>query len=109
MSQTGKKLHSSRGFALVMGLLAVLCLGVICRQEYKIYRVEEEAALARERVAQLQIQRKDLQEEHVRLYDVNYIEKLARENHNMVGKDEIPLFIVEDRSPASAQSSTDKS
>jgi cell division protein DivIC len=30
------------------------------------------------------------------LDDPKYIEKLAREDHNMVGKNEIPLFIVKD-------------
>ena len=28
---------------------------------------------------------------------IKYIEKLAREDHNMVGKDEVPLFIVDEK------------
>ena len=31
------------------------------------------------------------------LDNLNYIEKLAREEHNMVRKGEIPLFIIEDK------------
>ena len=29
--------------------------------------------------------------------DLKYIEKLAREDHNMVGKNEVPLFIVDEQ------------
>ena len=32
-----------------------------------------------------------------RLDDLKYIEKLAREDHNMVGKNEVPLFIVDEQ------------
>ena len=31
------------------------------------------------------------------LDDLKYIEKLAREDHNMVGKNEVPLFIVDEQ------------
>ena len=30
-------------------------------------------------------------------WDLKYIEKLAREDHNMVGKNEVPLFIVDEQ------------
>ena len=35
-----------------------------------------------------------LEQEKENLGDIQYIEKVAREEHNMVGKDEIPLFMV---------------
>ena len=84
---------SSRGYLFVLGLLVVLCLGVIGRQEYKIYRVEEEAVKVQERVTRLQTEQQALQKEQQQLYDIRYIEKLAREDHHMAGQDEVPLFI----------------
>ena len=44
-------------------------------------------------VEELQKVQADLEAERQRLYDPKYIEKLAREDHNMVGKNEVPLFI----------------
>ena len=38
-----------------------------------------------------------MESERQRLDDLKYIEKLAREEHNMVGKDEVPLFIIEEK------------
>ena len=35
-----------------------------------------------------------LAEEKQNLGDLKYIEKVARDEHNMVGKNEIPLFMV---------------
>ena len=42
-----------------------------------------------------------------RLDDLKYIEKLAREDHNMVGKDEVPLFIVDDKENGAEQKNKD--
>ena len=39
----------------------------------------------------------ELEAERKRLDDLKYIEKLAREDHNMVGKNEVPLFIVDEQ------------
>ena len=47
------------------------------------------------------------QEEKKRLDDLKYIEKLAREDHNMVGKDEVPLFIVDDKENGAEQKNKD--
>ena len=38
---------------------------------------------------------------------MKYIEKLAREDHNMVGKDEVPLFIVDDKENGAEQKNKD--
>ena len=50
-----------------------------------------------QRVENLKKDKADLDAEKKRLDDLKYIEKLAREDHNMVGKDEVPLFIVDDK------------
>ena len=44
----------------------------------------------------------DLEAERKRLYDPKYIEKLAREDHNYVKKDEVPIFIVKDKEKQNA-------
>ena len=49
------------------------------------------------RVEELQKLQADLEAERKRLYDPKYIEKLAREDHNYVKKDEVPIFIVKDK------------
>ena len=47
----------------------------------------------------------DLEAERKRLYDPKYIEKLAREDHNYVKKDEVPIFIVKDKETQQAETS----
>ena len=42
----------------------------------------------------------ELEAERRRLDDPRYIEKLAREDYNMVGKNEVPLFIVDEQKQA---------
>ena len=42
----------------------------------------------------------ELEDERKRLDDPRYIEKLAREDYNMVGKNEVPLFIVDEQKQA---------
>lgn len=80
------------------GLLA-FCVAsyVFLKQEYEIHQVRAAQAAAEERIEKLQKEKQSLEEEKKRLDDPRYIEKLARENYNMVGKNEVPLFIVEDK------------
>lgn len=80
----------------VCALAAGFFLGLFSffRGEYEIYSTRKRCEAARIRVEKLQRERADLLAERRRLHDNRYIEKLARENHNMVGENEIPLFIV---------------
>ena len=82
--------HKSKAFNVFMMLLFVACLFVIGKQEYSIYQIKQEQAA-------LQKQKTELEAERKRLDDPRYIEKLAREDYNMVGKDEVPLFIVDEK------------
>ena len=68
-------------------------LGRIGRQEYKIYQINKEMSATQQRVDELKKVQAELEAERKRLDDLKYIEKLAREDHNMVGKNEVPLFI----------------
>ena len=51
----------------------------------------------KQRVDELKKVQAELEAERKRLDDLKYIEKLAREDHNMVGKNEVPLFIVDEQ------------
>ena len=91
--QETRRRKGGRLYKMVLILMVVLMAVVLGRQEYKIYRLHKEAEATRQRVEELQKVQADLQAERQRLYDPKYIEKLAREDHNMVGKNEVPLFI----------------
>ena len=67
------------------------------RQEYKIYQINKEMSATQQRVDELKKVQAELEAERKRLDDLKYIEKLAREDHNMVGKNEVPLFIVDEQ------------
>lgn len=89
-----KKRHD---FLILCLVLVVACGIIIARQEYKIYQVDQELEATNQRVEKLKKDKAELEAEKARLDDLKYIEKLAREDHNMVGKDEVPLFIVDEQ------------
>ena len=91
-----KKRRSSNDFLWVL-ILLIICLGVLGRQEYKIYQINKEMSATQQRVDELKKVQAELEAERKRLDDLKYIEKLAREDHNMVGKNEVPLFIVDEQ------------
>lgn len=91
------KSRGSHDFKWILVILVVIFLGILGRQEYKIYQINKEAEATRQRVEQLQKVQADLEAERKRLYDPKYIEKIAREDHNYVKKDEVPIFIVKDK------------
>ena len=92
-----KKRRSSNDFLWVLIILLIICLGVWGRQEYKIYQINKEMSATQQRVDELKKVQAELEAERKRLDDLKYIEKLAREDHNMVGKNEVPLFIVDEQ------------
>ena len=91
-----KKRRSSNDFLWVL-IILLICLGVLGRQEYKIYQINKEMSATQQRVDELKKVQAELEAERKRLDDLKYIEKLAREDHNMVGKNEVPLFIVDEQ------------
>ena len=82
---------------LALCLTFLLCLAAVCRQGYTLYQIKREQQATAQRIEQLQAQQRALKDERGRLDDPRYIEKLARENYNMVGKDEVPIFVVEEK------------
>ena len=63
-------------------------------QGYRIFQLHQESVRTENKVEQLKKENAALAEEKESLGDLKYIEKVARDEHNMVGKNEIPLFMV---------------
>ena len=82
-------------FKLFLGLILLLFLVRVAQQAYTIYTVRQETIKTEAKVEELKKQKEALEEEKKNLGDIKYVEKIAREEHNMVGKDEIPIFIVD--------------
>ena len=88
-SRTKKK--KRHYFLLICLIILAICGFIIARQ------VNKELEATTQRVENLKKDKAELEAEKKRLDDLKYIEKLAREDHNMVGKDEVPLFIVDEK------------
>lgn len=95
-----RKRRNNKFFSVMLVLVVLGCLVVIGRQEYEIYRLKQEKAATEERIEALNAHKAKLEEERKRLDDPKYLEKLAREDYNMVGKNEVPLFIVDEKKTA---------
>lgn len=84
-------------FRTVLFVIIALFIVEAGRQGYIIYKVQQETIRTQEKIEKLKQEQAKLEQEEQSLEDLKYIEKLAREEHNMVGKGEIPLFIIEDK------------
>lgn len=102
--QKGKR--SYKKFKIILLAVVVLFLVRVAQQTYTLYRVRQETIKSQETVKKLEEQKKALEKEKQNLGDLNYVEKLAREEHNMVRKGEIPLFILEDKKTEDAKQDT---
>jgi len=100
-----KKNRVARDFRRVLIVLVIIFIAILGRQEYKIHQIQKETEATQKRVEELQKVQADLEAERKRLYDPKYIEKLAREDHNYVKKDEVPIFIVKDKETQQADTS----
>ena len=98
-----RKRRHINGFKLLLLFIAVCFLLALAHKEYNIYQVNKELAKTQKRIESLQNEQKTLENERQKLDDLKYIEKLAREEHNMVGKDEVPLFIIEEKGTQAAK------
>ena len=95
-----RKKRGRNWFAYILGIVVLICLGIIAQQEYKIYQLKEEKAATEARIDALTEKHANLEAERKKLDDPKYLEKLAREDYNMVGKNEVPLFIVDEKKAA---------
>ena len=97
-----KKLKSAkelalRGLGLVIILIAVISLYQLGKQAYDLYLVRKETVTSSEKIKAIEKDNERLEEERSNLHDPKYVEKVARDEHNMVGKNEVPLFIVDEK------------
>ena len=95
-----RKKRSNKWFSILLGVVVISCLVIIAKQEQKIYQLKQEKAAAQQRIEELNAQKENLEMERKKLDDPKYLEKLAREDYNMVGKNEVPLFIVDEKKAA---------
>ncbi len=95
-----RKKSGRKIFTYIFAAIILSCLVVIAKQEYKIYQLKQEKATVQERIDALNADKAKLEEERQKLDDPKYLEKLAREDYNMVGKNEVPLFIVDEKKAA---------
>ena len=95
-----RRRRKSNGFKLFMLVVLAVCLFVLGKQEYRIYQIKQEQAATQQRMGALQKTKAEREAERKHLNDQRYIEKLAREDYNMVGKNEVPLFIVDEQKQA---------
>ena len=84
-----------KGLTLVLVVVALLSIISILGQQYDIQKVKDDKLATSQRIAQLEEEAVRLQKERDLLKEPAYLEKIAREEYNMVGKNEIPIFIVE--------------
>ena len=95
-----RKKRGNRVFTYILGIVILVCLGIVIEQEYKIYQLKQEKAATEARIDALNEKQAKLEAERKKLDDPKYLEKLAREDYNMVGKNEVPLFIVDEKKAA---------
>ena len=95
-----RKKRGNRVFTYILGIVVLVCLGIVIEQEYKIYQLKQEKAATEARIDALNEKQAKLEAERKKLDDPKYLEKLAREDYNRVGKNEVPLFIVDEKKAA---------
>ena len=95
-----RKKRGNKVFTYIFGIVVLICLGIVVQQEYKIYQLKQEKAATEARIEDLNEKQAKLEAERKKLDDPKYLEKLAREDYNMVGKNEVPLFIVDEKKAA---------
>lgn len=87
--------QAKRIFWLVVFFTLVVCACILGKQQYELYCYRKNEAAMKERIVKLQEEEQRLLRERALLNEPAYLEKLAREEYNMVGKNEIPIVIVE--------------
>lgn len=82
-------------FTVFLLIFLLICAGIVLKQEYEIYQIEQGKKATMERINRLQKTQSELEQEKKNLSDPDYIEKLARDEYNMVKQNEVPVFILD--------------
>lgn len=80
----------------IIGALCCVCLAAVGRQAYRLYELKVETDAIQKRIEVLRKEKQRLEEEQAKLHTHEYVEKIARDEYNMVGKNEMPVFVVEE-------------
>lgn len=102
MRRKDRKKKRSR-FTLFLLVFALICAGIVLKQEYEIYQIEQEKKATMERIDKLRKTQAELEQEKKNLGDPAYIEKLARDEYNMVKENEVPVFILDNSQQQEAE------
>ena len=90
-----RRVKTSKLFLTVWLLVILFGITNIIIKEYKIYKIKQEQAATQMRIDALKKEEAALKSERKKLDDPKHIEKIAREEFNMVGKGEVPIIIVD--------------
>jgi len=82
----------------LIGAFGILCVGMISRQAYWYLSLQNELTQTSSRVEILRQKKQKLQAEKDALGKLEQVERVARDQYNMVKPNEIPVFIVEEES-----------
>ena len=82
-------------FKVAIIIVAACCVAKFVEQEIKIYQIKQEQAATKQRLEALEKQKASLEKERKLLDDPKHIERIARDDYNMVGPNEVPLFVVD--------------
>lgn len=82
-------------FRCIFIILFLFFLFGAVKQEIKIYEINNEIATTNHKVTELSNKYQNLQQEHKNIDSPEYIEKVAREEYNMVRKMEVPILVKE--------------
>lgn len=80
----------------IVVLFVVVCVISIGRQVWRLFELQKETSATKNRIEKLELEQDRLRDEKDKLHTSEYVEKIAREEYNMIGKNEIPIFIVKD-------------
>lgn len=101
MRRYKKRRSRNKGFRILLLVVVMFCIAIIFKQEYQIYEIQKEKEATAARIEKLTEIKNKLEQEKQDVFDVEYIEKLARDEYNMVKQGEIPVFIVEEQKETS--------
>lgn len=90
------KLDVKRMGCLILAF-GILCVGMISRQAYRYISLRDELTQTGSRVELLRQKKQKLLTEKEKLGKLEQVEKVARDQYNMVKPNELPVFIVEEK------------
>ncbi len=80
-------------FKLIFMVLFLFFAFRIVQQEIKIYQINQQINATKSNITELEKRHEALKEEQKMVNDPKYIEKVAREDYNMVKTMEIPVTV----------------